>query len=89
MPPAAHTVQVRPTHRLLWKFPLPQPSDALSHTPAPVLTCPLMGSGLLTTADSATAGCSARAFSTSAGPMRYLRDQRVLLRGSEQMPGLE
>ena len=29
------------------------------------------GSGLATTADSATAGCSTRADSTSNGPMRY------------------
>lgn len=34
------------------------------------ITSPRMGSGLLTTADSTTAGCSARALSTSTGPIR-------------------
>lgn len=34
------------------------------------LTSPRMGSGLLTTADSRTAGCSASALSTSTGPIR-------------------
>lgn len=35
-------------------------------------TSPRMGSGLLTTADSTTAGCSISALSTSNGPIRYL-----------------
>lgn len=62
-----------------------------SHTPPRMTPCPppsppRTGSGLLTTADSATAGCSARAFSTSAGPMRYLQDHNGSL--PEQIPGL-
>lgn len=40
-------------------------------------TSPLMGSGLLTTADSTTAGCSIRALSTSKGPMRYLEGEKA------------
>lgn len=38
-------------------------------------TSPLTGSGLLTTADSTTAGCSISALSTSNGPMRYLEEK--------------
>ena len=50
-----------------------------------LLTSPRSLSGLLTTADSATAGCSAKAFSTSTGPMRYLEKQefRVYTRAAE------
>ena len=46
---------------------------------AVVRTSPLIGSGLLTTADSATASCSIRAFSTSNGPIRYLNPRSELV----------
>lgn len=41
-----------------------------------IITSPLRGSGLLTTAVSTTAGCSIRALSTSNGPMRYLGKEK-------------
>lgn len=58
---------------------LPSPTPSHDDPHVLLLTSLRTGSGLLTTADSATAGCSARAFSTSAGPMRYLQDQWFLL----------
>lgn len=44
-----------------------------------MLTEPRSWSGLLTTADSATAGCSIKALSTSNGPILYLEEFSILL----------
>lgn len=40
-----------------------------------IFTSPRIGSGLLTTADSETAGCCINALSTSNGPIRYLGEK--------------
>lgn len=62
-------------------------------SPLPPITSPRMGSGLLITAASVTAGCSVSAVSTSSGPIRYL-ERSPPFRGDwtrplGQPPGLE
>jgi len=48
-------------------------------------TSPRLSSGLLTTADSATAGCSMRALSTSNGPIRYLIKNYYIIGNNKNM----